>query len=138
MSKICLLLMCLPWLACTVCCLFLTIFWFPCPLWLAIFRAGPCLMVGFAFSSAHLFPAIISCHTALSVLLRSCFALIWLGFFGPAVHSSPNGPARPLVLLLHHWRAPVSHLFSLGRSGPFASLGFPRPFSYLCFTMGFY
>ena len=52
-SKICLLLMRLPWLVCTICCPFLTIFWFPFPLWLALFGAGPCLMVGFAFSSAH-------------------------------------------------------------------------------------
>ena len=52
-SKICLMLIRLPWLVCTVCHSFLTIFWFLFPLWLALFGAGPCLMVGFAFSSAH-------------------------------------------------------------------------------------
>ena len=52
-SKIYLLFMRLSWLVCTVCRPFLTIFWFPFPLWLALFGAGPHLMVGFAFSSAH-------------------------------------------------------------------------------------
>ena len=46
------------------------------------------------------------------------FASILLGLFGPAVYSSPNGLVRPLVLLLHHWLAPMSHLFSLGHPGP--------------------
>ena len=69
------------------------------------------------------------------------------GLFRLVVYSSPNGPIRPLALLLHHWWAPVSHLFSLGRLGlvcfPWASpalfltfhfhglllnsLGFPSP-----------
>ena len=85
---------------------------------------SPYLWLGLAwwwallFLQPILFPATISCHTTLSFLLRNCFASIWLGLFGPAVHSSPNSPVRPLVLLLHHWRAPVSHLFSLGRSRP--------------------
>ena len=39
-------------------------------------------------------------------------------FRSPAIYSSPNGPVRLLVLLLHHWRALVSHLFSLGCPGP--------------------
>ena len=46
------------------------------------------------------------------------FVSILLGLFKPAVYSSPNCPIRPLVFLLHHWRASVSHLFSLGRLGP--------------------
>ena len=75
------------------------------------------------------------------------FASILLGLFGLAVYSSPNGSVRSLVLLLHHWRAPVSHLFSLGCPWPIcfpwaslalfltlhshglllSSLGFPGP-----------
>ena len=46
------------------------------------------------------------------------FASILLGLFRPAIYSSPNGPVRPLVLLLHHRWAPVSHSFSLGRPRP--------------------
>ena len=46
------------------------------------------------------------------------FASILLGLFGSAIYSSPNGLVQPLVLLLHHWRVPVSHLFSLKRPGP--------------------
>ena len=45
------------------------------------------------------------------------FTLILLGLFGSVVYSSPNGPVQPLVLLLHHYRVPVSHLFSLGCPG---------------------
>ena len=70
------------------------------------------------FLQPTIFPVTISCHTTLSFLLRNCFALIWLGLFRPAIYSSPNGPARPLVLLLHHQWAPMSHLFSLKRPGP--------------------
>ena len=81
-------------------------------------QAGPCLTVGFAFLQSTFFPGTISYHTTLSFLLRNCFALIWLGLFGPAVYSSSNGPVQPLVLLLYHWQAPVSHLFSLGHPGP--------------------
>ena len=55
--------------------------------------------------------------------------------FGPAVHSSPNGPARPLVLLSHQWRAPVSHLFSLGRLGPVC---FPWTSSALFLTLHYH
>ena len=108
----------LPWLAYTVYHLFLTIFWFSFPLWLALFGAGPCLTVGFAFLQPTIFPATISCHTTLSFMLWSCFALIWLGLFRPVVYSSPNGPTRPLVLLLYCWRTLISHLFSLGRPEP--------------------
>ena len=102
--------------------------------------ARPCLAMGFAFLQPTLFPAILSCHTTLSFLLRSCFI---------SIYSSPNCPVRPLVLLLYHWWAPVSHLFSLRRPElvcfPWASsdlflilhshglllnsLGFPGPFT---------
>ena len=84
--------------------------------------AGPCLAVGFAVLQPTLFLATLSCHTTLSFLLRSCFASIWLGLFGPAIYSSPNGLARPLILLLHHRWAPVSHLFSFGRLEPICFL----------------
>ena len=118
MSKICLLLIRLPWLACTVCRSFLIIFWCPFPLWLALLRNWASLDGGLCFSSAHPF----SCYHLLPyhsiILAAKLFASILLGLFGPTVYSSPNGPVRSLVLLLHHWQAPVSHLFSLRRLGP--------------------
>ena len=130
--------MCLSWLACTVCRLFLTIFWFPFLLWLALFGARPCLTVGFAFLQPILFPVTISYHTTLSFLLWNCFASIWLDLFKPVVYSSPNGPAWPLVLLLYHWLALVSHLFSLGRPrAHFLSLGFLGPFLNFAFSWAF-
>ena len=129
MSKIYLLLICLPWLACTVFRPFFIIFWFPFPLWLALLRDWALLDDGLYFSSAHPF----SCYHLLPyhsiIPAAKLLASIFLGLFGLAVYSSPNGPVRLLVLLLHHWRAPVSHLFSLGASGPFAFLGLPQPFS---------
>ena len=115
MSKICLLLTRLPWLACTVCRPFLTIFWFLFPLWLAPFRGwalldgGVYLSLAYPFSCYHLLPY----HSIIPV--AKLFASILLGLFGLAIYSSPNSLIWPLVLLLHHWRAPVSHLFSLGR-----------------------
>ena len=124
--------MCLPWLACTVYRPFFIIFWFPFPLWLVLFKVRPCLMVGFAFLQPTFFPTTISYHTTLSFLLRSCLALIWLGLFGLAIYSSPNGLARLLVLLLYHWWALMSHLFSLGRLGPVC---FPWAFSALFLTL---
>ena len=78
---------------------------------------------GLCFSSARPF----SCYHLLSyhsiIPTTKLFVSILLDLFGPTVYSSPNGPVRLLVLLLHHWRAPVSHLFSLGRLGP---VYFPR------------
>ena len=102
MSKICLLLIRLPWLACIVCCPFLTILWFPFPLWLAPLRGWVLLDSGLCVSSAHPF----SCYYLLPydsiIPAVKSFASILLGLFGPAVYSSPNDPVRPLVLLLHH------------------------------------
>ena len=73
---------------------------------------------GLCFSSTHPFSCyhLLSYHSIIPTV--KLFASILLGLFGLAVYSSPNGPVRPLVLLLHHWRAPVFHLFSLGRPGP--------------------
>ena len=109
--------MCLPWLACTVCRPFLTIFWFLFPLWLALLKDWALLDGGLCFSSAHPF----SCYHLLSyhsiIPATKLFVLILLGLFGPAIYSSPNGPVRPLVLLLHHWWVPLSHMFSLGCPG---------------------
>ena len=82
---------------------------------------GPCLRVGFAFSSVHHFANYHLLPYYSIVPTVKLFALILLGLFRPAIYSSPNGPVRPLVLLLHHWWAPVSHLFSLGRLGPVCS-----------------
>ena len=106
------------WLACIVCHLFFTIFWFPFPLWLAPLRGWALLDGGLYFSSAHPFSYyhFLPYHSIIPA--AKLFASILLDLFGPAVYSSPNGPVRPLILLLYHWRAPVSHLFSFGRPGP--------------------
>ena len=56
-------------------------------------------------------------HTAIP-LYYSCCEVVCLNLVGPTVYSFPNGLVWPLVLLLHYWRAPVSHLFSLGRPEP--------------------
>ena len=125
----------LPWLACIVCRTFLTILWFPFPLWLALLRDWALLDGGLCFSSAHPF----SCYHFLQyhsiIPAAKLFASILLGLFGPAIYSSPNGPVRPLVLLLHHWWAPVSHLFSLGRLRPIC---FPWASSALFLTLHSY
>ena len=55
------------------------------------------------------------------LLYYSCYEVVYLNPTGPlwACHLFFSyGPVQPLVLLLHHWRAPVSHLFSLGHPGP--------------------
>ena len=92
----------LPWLACTVCRPFFTIFWFSFPLWLALPRDWALLDSGLCFSLAHPF----SCYHLLPyhsiIFAAKLFALILLGLFEPAVYYSPNGPVWPLVLLLHH------------------------------------
>ena len=130
-----------------VCCPFLTIFWFPFLLWLAHLRDWPLLDGGLCLSLAHHFFCyhLLPCYSIIPA--AKLFASILLGLFGPAVYSFPNGPVRSLVLLLHHWRALVSHLFSLGRPWPIcfpwaslalfltlhshglllSSLGFPSP-----------
>ena len=97
---------------------FLLLSGFPSLYGLPYLGAGSCLTVSFAFLQPTLFPATISCHITLSFLLRNCFTSIRLGLFRHAVYSSPNGPTWPLVLLLYHFRALVSHLFSFGRLGP--------------------
>ena len=125
----------LPWLACTVCCPFLTIFWFPFPLWLALLQdwallnGGLCFFLAYPFSCYHLLPY----HSI--ILVAKLFASILLGLFGPTVYSSPNGLVRPLVLLLHQWWAPVSNLFSLGHPGP---VYFPWASSALFLTLHFH
>ena len=118
MSKICLLFMRLPWLACTIYRPFLTVFWFPFSLWLALLRDWALLDDGLCFSSTYPFSScpLLPYYSIIPVV--KLFASILLDLFGPAVYSSPNGPVRLLVLLLHHWRALVSHLFSLGCPGP--------------------
>ena len=73
--------------------------------------------MGFTFLQSTFF-----CYTLLSyhsiIPVAKLFVSILPGLFEPVVYSSPNGLIQPLVLLLHHWRAPVSHLFSLRRPGP--------------------
>ena len=132
MSKICLLLMRLLWLTCTVFHSFLTIFWFPFLLWFAPLRGWVLLDGGLCLSSAHPFFCyhLLPCHFIIPA--AKLFASILLGLFGPAVYSSLNRPVRPLVLLLHHWWASVSHLFSLGRPWPIC---FPWASSTLFLTL---
>ena len=137
----------LPWLACTVCHLFFTVFWFPFPLWLALPRDWALLDSGLCFPSAHPFSYyhLLPYHSIIPT--AKLFASILLGLFRPAVYFSLNDPVRPLIFLLHHWWVPVSHLFSLGRPWPIcipwaslalfltlhshglllSSLGFPSP-----------
>ena len=92
-------------------------YYFPVPLsFMAYLLRGWALLDGGLYlSSTHPFFCyhLLPCHSI--ILAVKLFASILLGLFGPAVYYSPNGPVRPLILLLHHWRAPVSHLFSLGR-----------------------
>ena len=85
----------------------------------------------FFLNPRFLFPGFQVSNTVVLVVVVP----IWLGLFGPAIHSSPNGPTRPLVLLLHHQQAPVSHLFSLGRPGPVC---FPWASSALFFTLHYH
>ena len=122
----------LPWLAYTVFRLFLTIFLFPFPLWLALFRDWALLDGGLYFSSTHHFSyyPLLPYHSIIPA--AKLFASILLGLFGPVIYSSPNGLVRPLVLLLHHWQAPVSHLFSLGHLKP---IFFPWASSTLFLTL---
>ena len=90
---------------------------------------GPCLTMGFAFLQPTLFPAIISCHTILSFLLRSCWP-----------QSSWASLGLPFILLpmaqYGYWffyyitgglLCPIC--FPLGVPSPFAFLGLPQPFS---------
>ena len=90
----------------------------PFPLWLALLRDWALLDGGLYFSLAHPFSYYHFLPYYSIIPVVKLFASILLGLFGPAVYFSPNGLVRPLVLLLHYWRAPVSHLFSFGRPGP--------------------
>ena len=81
---------------------FLTIFWFPFPLWFALLQdwalldGGLCFFLAYPFSCYHFLPY----HFIIPA--TKLFASILLGFFGPTVYSSPNDLVRPLVFLLHH------------------------------------
>ena len=86
-------------------------------LWLALLRDWALLNGGLCFSLAHPFSRYPLLPYYSIILSMKLFASILLGLFRLVVYSSPNGPIRPLALLLHHWWAPVSHLFSLGRLG---------------------
>ena len=93
---------------------FLTIFWFLFPLWLALPMDWALLDDGLCFSPAHPFSCYRLPPYPFIIPTTKLFASILLGLFVTAVYSSPNGPVRPFVLLLQHWQAPVSNLFSLG------------------------
>ena len=74
-----------------------------------MFDGGLCLSSAHPFFYYHL----LSYHSIIST--TKLFASILLRLFGSAIYSSLNGQVWLLVLLLRHWQAPVSHLFSLGR-----------------------
>ena len=116
----------LPWLVCTVCHPFLTIFWFPFPLWLALPRDWALLDSGLCFSSTHPF----SCYHLLPyhsiIPAAKLFASILLFILLPMVL------VRSLVLLLLHLQASMSHLFSLGCPEPIC---FPWASSALFLTL---
>ena len=103
----------------------------PLSFMVALLRDWALLDDGLCFSSAHPF----SCYPLLQyhsiIPATKLFVLILLGLFGPAIYSSPNGPVRPLVLLLHHWWVPLSHMFSLGCPG---LVCFPWAFSTIFLT----
>ena len=73
------------------------------------------LVLAWRWASPFFSPPFFSCSYLLPyhsiIPAAKLFASILPGLFRPTVYSSPNGPVRPLVLLFHHWRAPVSHLF---------------------------
>ena len=124
-SKTCLLLMCLPWLACSICRSSLTVFQFPFLLWLALLRARPCLMMGFAFSFSPFFSVtLLPYHSVIPA--AKLFASILLGLFGP-IASGSVWPLVSLITLLYGLPCPIC--FPLGILGSFAFLGLPWPFS---------
>ena len=129
MSKIYLLLMRLPWLACTVCRLFFTIFWFPFPLWLALLRYWVLLNGGLCSSLAHHFSATPFYHTTLSFLLWSCLPQsCWASLSLPFI-------LLPMTQYIYWFFYYITDgllcpiCFPLGILGPFAFLELPRPFS---------
>ena len=129
MSKICLLLMCLPWLACTVGHPFFTIFWFPFLLWLALLRGWSLLDGGLRLSLAHpFFPAPISYHIILSFLLRSCLPQSCQASLGLPFILLPMAQydhwffyfitGRLLCPICFFFRASLTHLLFLDFPGP--------------------
>ena len=119
----------LPWLACTVCRPFLTIFWFPFLLWLAHLRDWALLDGGLCLSLAHHFFCyqLLPCHSIIPT--AKLFASILLGLLFILFLMTQYGH---WFFLLHHWQAPMSHLFSLGRPW---SICFPWAFLALFLTL---
>ena len=138
MSKICLLLMRLPWLACTVFCSFLTIFWFPFPLWLTLLRDWALLDGGLCFSLAHFFllppPAILLYHFCRKVVCLNPTGPLWVCrlFFSQwpstAIGSFITSLAGSCVPFVFPW-ASWARLLSLGFLGPFLNFAFPWAFT---------
>ena len=90
------------------------------------------LVLAWRWASPFFSPPFFSCSYLLPyhsiIPAAKLFTSILPGLFRPTIYSSPNGPVRPLVLLFHHWQAPVSHLFFfLGVPNPFAFLRLPWP-----------
>ena len=90
----------------------------PLSFMVALLRDWALLDDGLCFSSAHPFSCyhLLPYHSIIPV--AKLFVLILLGLFGPIVYSSPNSLVWPLVLLLYHWQAHMSHLFFLRRPKP--------------------
>ena len=123
MSKICLLLIHLPWLTCAFCCPFLTIFWFPFPLWLALLRGWTLLDGGLCLSSTHPFfllpsPAIPLYHSCCEVFCLNPTGSLWacLLFFSQwpstTIGSFITSLAGSCVPFVFSW-ASLAHLLSL-------------------------
>ena len=118
------------------------IFWFLIPYSLLLSRVGPCLIMGFSFSSL-LFCSFRSLATILAMLLcYSCCGVIWPQLTGPLLgllriplSIGYNDPVRsldsyscyfglswPITLLASSF---IPSLSSLGILGPFSFLGHP-------------
>ena len=139
MSKICLLFMRLSWLACTVCHPFLTIFWFPFPLWLAILRDRALLDGGLFLCLAHPFfllpsPAIPLYHFCCEVVCLDPIGPLWACrlFFSQwpstAIGSFITSLASSCIPFVFSW-ASLIHLLSLGFLDPFLNFAFTWAFT---------
>ena len=119
-----------------------TVFWFLIPYGLLLSRVGPCLIMGFSFSSL-LFCSFRSLATIPTMLLcYSCCGVIWPQLTGPLLgllriplSIGYNDPVRsldsyscyfglswPITLLAGSF---IPSLSSLGILGPFSFLGHP-------------
>ena len=128
----------LPWLVCTVCRSFFTIFWFSFPLLLALLRDWALLNGGLCFSLAHPFSvtsfAILLYHSYREIVCLNPAGPLWVCnlFFSQwpniAIGSfitSPTGSCVPFVFPQASW----ARLLSLGFPSPFLNFVFSQAFT---------